>query len=400
MINPHKDDQNRAKPTDMAFWCNALVIATVALATLIAQARAQWPQWGGPNPNFTVETSGLADKWPEGGPKKLWVRELGDGWQWLVPSNLQWMLSPQGARYLWWLAMAVLALIVVTVVPLLKRAHLARFLALGMLLAVLPACSAYPADRLLTFVGIGGMGLLAQFIGVTARERERALAPRPVRVVVPAICAVLLVIHLLIAPAHLARTAGSLADTRSALDRVATSLPSAPNAGFQTILIVNSPTYASFAYGVLSRLAQGKPYLSPTFVLGSGSRPIEIHQSDDRTLLVRPNGGFLAPVDSPHRRAEMAHILFNQRRSVETLDRLYRGSTPAAVGQRTQLLCATVEITATTEDERPAEVAFHFRSALEDPLFRWRQRGDGRYVAFEVPAVGQTLTLPPAIVGS
>ena len=43
-------------------------------------ANAQWPQWGGPNRDFTVETSGLADKWPDGGPPRLWYRELGDGY--------------------------------------------------------------------------------------------------------------------------------------------------------------------------------------------------------------------------------------------------------------------------------------------------------------------------------
>ncbi len=42
-------------------------------------AQGQWPQWGGPNRNFTVDGKGLATKWPEGGPKKLWSRNLGDG---------------------------------------------------------------------------------------------------------------------------------------------------------------------------------------------------------------------------------------------------------------------------------------------------------------------------------
>ncbi len=42
-------------------------------------ARAQWTQWGGPNRDFTVDTSGLAETWPEGGPKARWRRELGDG---------------------------------------------------------------------------------------------------------------------------------------------------------------------------------------------------------------------------------------------------------------------------------------------------------------------------------
>ena len=40
---------------------------------------APWPQWGGPNRNFTVETKELADTWPEEGPPRLWHRDLGDG---------------------------------------------------------------------------------------------------------------------------------------------------------------------------------------------------------------------------------------------------------------------------------------------------------------------------------
>jgi len=41
---------------------------------------AEWPQWGGPQRNFTMETSGLAEVWPKDGPPKLWHRELGDGY--------------------------------------------------------------------------------------------------------------------------------------------------------------------------------------------------------------------------------------------------------------------------------------------------------------------------------
>ncbi len=39
-----------------------------------------WLQWGGPNGDFTVETKGLADKWPADGPRQLWKRPLGDGY--------------------------------------------------------------------------------------------------------------------------------------------------------------------------------------------------------------------------------------------------------------------------------------------------------------------------------
>ncbi|HYE86165.1 MAG TPA: PQQ-binding-like beta-propeller repeat protein, partial [Vicinamibacterales bacterium] len=42
-------------------------------------ANASWRQWGGPNRNFIVNSTGLADKWPEAGPPVLWSRPLGTG---------------------------------------------------------------------------------------------------------------------------------------------------------------------------------------------------------------------------------------------------------------------------------------------------------------------------------
>jgi outer membrane protein assembly factor BamB len=43
-------------------------------------AGEDWTVWGGKNRDFIVNTSGLADSWPAGGPKKLWSRPLGDGY--------------------------------------------------------------------------------------------------------------------------------------------------------------------------------------------------------------------------------------------------------------------------------------------------------------------------------
>lgn len=39
-----------------------------------------WLQWGGPNGDFTVDSKGLVEKWPAGGPKQLWKRPLGEGY--------------------------------------------------------------------------------------------------------------------------------------------------------------------------------------------------------------------------------------------------------------------------------------------------------------------------------
>ena len=44
-----------------------------------APSAASWRQWGGPNRNFIVNSTGLADKWPEAGPPVIWSRPLGTG---------------------------------------------------------------------------------------------------------------------------------------------------------------------------------------------------------------------------------------------------------------------------------------------------------------------------------
>jgi outer membrane protein assembly factor BamB len=63
-----------------------LVPAMLVVSTqlfLLAGA-VDWPQWGGPDRDFVVEAGGLADQWPDNGPKRLWSRDLGDGYSGIV----------------------------------------------------------------------------------------------------------------------------------------------------------------------------------------------------------------------------------------------------------------------------------------------------------------------------
>jgi outer membrane protein assembly factor BamB len=54
--------------------------AWLILASGAAQAQSSdWPQWGGPDRNFKSAVTRLAASWPAGGPRRLWSRELGEG---------------------------------------------------------------------------------------------------------------------------------------------------------------------------------------------------------------------------------------------------------------------------------------------------------------------------------
>jgi outer membrane protein assembly factor BamB len=60
---------------------SALGLALVALldTQVQGQPQAEWRQWGGPGRNFMSDATGLADAWPQGGPRVLWDRPLGLG---------------------------------------------------------------------------------------------------------------------------------------------------------------------------------------------------------------------------------------------------------------------------------------------------------------------------------
>jgi outer membrane protein assembly factor BamB len=70
--------QKRIKHWRSASW-SLLALWLLGAVSAYAQSPA-WTQWGGPNRNFKMEVKGLANTWPEKGPRQLWSRELGEGY--------------------------------------------------------------------------------------------------------------------------------------------------------------------------------------------------------------------------------------------------------------------------------------------------------------------------------
>ena len=64
-----------------------LAIMSVPPSQPPAASTNAWRQWGGPNRNFMVDANGLADAWPEGGPRAIWSRPLGPGHSAILVDN-------------------------------------------------------------------------------------------------------------------------------------------------------------------------------------------------------------------------------------------------------------------------------------------------------------------------
>ncbi|HYE85759.1 MAG TPA: PQQ-binding-like beta-propeller repeat protein [Vicinamibacterales bacterium] len=67
-----------------------VVVAAVAASAASLGARQtgpSWTQWGGPTRDFMVPSTGLANAWPPGGPRRLWSRALGEGHSAILVEN-------------------------------------------------------------------------------------------------------------------------------------------------------------------------------------------------------------------------------------------------------------------------------------------------------------------------
>jgi hypothetical protein len=281
---------------------------------------------------------------------------------WSDFASLYEIVSPALALKMTLIAAATVALLAATFAGVVRRDPVARFFALGLLFAVVPIASTFPADRLLWFVGVGAMGLLARFFAAPKSWPLRAMA------------VLLLLIHVVLAAPLLAIRARSMETVEKPLARANDSLPRTPDVAGKTVVIVNPPADLFVGYVQVTRAARGEPRPARIRWLATGGHGVEVEREDARTLRVRPARGF---VES----------------SSETMLRSRRR--PFTAGWTRALTGVTVEVVAVTPDGRPAEARFRFDVPLDDPSLVWMQwRGRG-YVPFEVPAVGARVSLEP-----
>jgi hypothetical protein len=294
--------------------------------------------------------------------------------QWAVPaSDIVNFLFPRTLLVLWCAALMFLVLLLIVLAPLLRRDRTARFWAAGMILSVVPVCATFPSDRLLLFVSIGAMGLLAQLFALVFCNMPFRLTGLVRRV--PAVLVVLLLVlrHVLLAPLLLPLRAHPSMRPMESAHQVEIDGPLDDAVRGQDLVVVNPPAAFFASASVLEWAAEEEPMPRHVRILTSsllGS--VEVHRSGRNTLVVRPEYGYIAWV----------------------LDELFRSDRhPLSVGDTVELTGMTVEVTKLTEDGRPAEASFTFSVPLEDDSLRWLQHKDGRFVPFAPPAVGETVVL-------
>jgi hypothetical protein len=249
--------------------------------------------------------------------------------------------------------------------PALRRDARARFWACGALLSAIPVSASFPSDRLLFFVGLGFMALLARLFDAALEGREpgalRRLAVRGFAL-----------LHLVVAPLLLPLRAGQMQVLGSLLDQANASIPSPSGVERRTVVLLGPPADVFASYIQPARAWSGVPRPEHLYWLASASSALDVHRTSEHRLRVRPAEGFLfAP-----------------------LEQHYRGAVRSLpIGSEVALSRMTARVTASMADGRPREVEFTFREPLESDSYVFMSWEGGRYVPFTLP-VGRRVTLP------
>jgi hypothetical protein len=285
---------------------------------------------------------------------------------WLQPAVLLLSLLVLGALlWLFW--------------PLLRADARLRFWALGSLLATIPVCGTHPEDRVLSATSLGGAALVAAFLLalwerrlvllVRAPGRER---PRPRRAALAAGTGLVL-IHLVLAPLLLPLRTLVIDQFEVLMERADPSIVQGAEAAHKTVVLLNPPIDFFAVYFPSFRAARGEALPEHFRWLATGESALKVARVDDHTLRLTPADGFLSS---------------SSQRMFRRADRRF------APGEVVALSDVSFQVMEFTDDGRPAEVLARFEQPLESESMQWLRWGKRAYVPFDLPAVGQAVTIP------
>lgn len=288
--------------------------------------------------------------------------------QWLGPWSDLWLGWPE--QLLPWVG-AFVAMVVVWFVALVRTRlggdPIARMWLLAAVLACVPIAGTFPADRLLGYVGLGSMALVAMML---AGDRPRAAWVRASLVVLAGV-------HLIAAPLLLPIRARSMETVRRSLELVDRVVPRDATIRERHVVVALAPNDGTVSYLPVTRAAEQQPGPKSVRLLASTTGPILYRRIDARTLVVEAERGLLSTVGE---------------RMVRSLDRPFTVGERIELGHDEQVATATVE--AITQDGRPQRVRFDFTHPLEDPQHVWLAWDTLGFAPWQPPAIGESITLP------
>jgi hypothetical protein len=297
-----------------------------------------------------------------------------------------------GAWYLF-ASVLYLALILLVLLPLLRKNRVALYWFTGMMLCTLPICATSPMNRNLLFVAIGAFGVMTQFIGGLFAQENWTFRTRFWRVPAWILCVTLIFVHAGFAVVSRARTPKTVSFIFNTFYSTIKVDP-AGDLKDKTLVVVNAPNPFLFVALPVLRGYRGQSLPARTRLLVPGYNPLKITRTGEKTLLIESRAGSLLAIDPSGKDFKPNFVYFYHE-----LSSLFRQKDlPFKVGQKIDLSDMSAEVIKVDMNGQPTTVRFEFDVLLEDSSLRWLQwhwkkSGFGYYSTFEIPPVGEKLNL-------
>lgn len=307
------------------------------------------------------------------------------GWP---PSDLYMLFSDISQK--WYAAVSFLLLFFTgwILYPFWKENRLIRFWGVSLLLSSIPLCAAVPSNRNMALPSLAAVGLLGQSLQMLPEMKKELLKNFFRRYSFYFGIAFVFLVHFLLAPAGMINNPKTTTMINSLITRFTDIKVPGSDLAQKDIIVVNAPCSFGLGYLLPNNLVHGLPVPAHIRILSAGSNT-EILRVDEKTLVVRPEGGYLKPVGPGKKENITISDHINVANIFAQFEKLTRDdSHPMRLGQKVELTGVTIEITAMNEGGRPAEATFRFAKPLEDASMVWLQWIDG-YEKFTLPAIGE-----------
>jgi hypothetical protein len=306
-----------------------------------------------------------------------------------LPVEVNLIISGPAKIHVWLMSVFFGALVVVLLLPILRKNSVSRFWLLGMSLSILPICAVPPMSRHLLFAAIGAFGLVAQFISFISVKENWLNKSRWWQVPAFAVCIVFLLLHIPIPAAAriIAPKVPALVHERVVIPTM--NIGSRPGLENQDVVIVNSPSPLMLFFMPSFRAHHRKPLPRAVWQLAPAFGPLEITRIDGKILLLQAENNNIFDLQQAGG-LHLAHV----HKATNGLFR-HEGFR-LQPGEQVALPRLTVEVVSVDDDGMLAKVLFHFAVPLEDSSLCWLQWDweKNSYNPFNVPPIGEKCEIP------
>lgn len=287
--------------------------------------------------------------------------------QFVLPAMVMDALGTQQRDLANGVAAALALLLVVALVPLLRRRPTMAFWLCGACLSAVPICGIGATPRLLFITAIGAFGLLAE-LGVCALEAWRVRGGGVRRGLLITTAAIFLLLHVPVAAALSPKASVRLLAYDELIREASASFPWGDDLRGKTLFVLNTPNYfvTTFAWAYVRGPAPRSAH-----ILGASMNAVTVTRTSETTLVLEPDGGYLLEPWS-------------------TLVR--RADEPFPADYRVRIAEMTIEIARRTRDGRPAAIRCLLPGMGGEQFVwvAWNADAD-RYERVALPAVGERM---------